>query len=80
MTNAGDDGKGEIGNILCQLRGVRTAHVGRCSATSYYNNHVRTVGLVVDLIERLYDALLHGLALHNGGKELCVEHQPAAVV
>ena len=56
VSNARDDGQGEVGHVLGQDKGVESAHVGRGAATPNNHHHVETVGFGVDGIEGSDDA------------------------
>ena len=86
VTDAGDDGDGEVGNVLGQCQRVEATHVARCTATSYYYDAVklRTVSVLSlhleNLFQCIYDALLHTIALHDGGEEARLEAETVGIV
>ena len=80
MAYARDDRQGEVGHILRKVEGVEAREVGGAATTAYYHHHIETVHLFEDGIEGADDALLHLLALHDGGEESRGEGEALLIV
>ena len=66
VADAGDDGQGEVGDILCQCEGVEAAHIARCTTTA--NNHYAIKLIIIYALEGIDDALFDLFTLHDGGE------------
>ena len=80
MSDASDDGNGEVGHILGQPKGVETAQIARCSTPTNDNHCVELFDVFVDAVERADDAFLHTFALHHRRKQTRVELQLLRIV
>ena len=78
VSDACDDGQGEVGDVLREREGVETAEIGRGPAASDDYDTVELVQAAVDGVQGSDDRLLYLLALHDGGEES--RHERISVV
>ena len=82
VADAGDNGDGEVGDVLSQCQRIETAHVARCTDHRVENelSIIHCPLSTIYALQRIYDALFHTLALHRGREETCLEAETVGVI
>ena len=79
VSDACDDGDGEVGHVLCQCQCVKARHIA-CGPTASDDDHAVECQVFIDFLQGTDDALFRTLSLHDGWEESGTELKPVRIV